>query len=362
MTKEKGSEGTSKKPLKIGMDLGTNTTVLALGEPEGAPPKLKYVLTVVGYPKEAILPGVLPGNRTRYFGEEAIKEHNYLDLKWPLAKGLVANVDVAKEFIAHVRTQIESGDRETWLVVGAPAHQERQDLQTLREALGKTFQRFLIVPEPFLAAIGCREDSRVDDPAYVDPARASMIVDIGAGTTDVCFLQGFFPTPEEQLSFAKAGNNVDLDLRQRILQKYPDANLKDVSITRIKEGHSYVGTAPDRITLRVMIHGKPEVLDITELVGRACEILVPEIVEAITELTKRCNAELVDKILGNTLLTGGGSLIRGLPEMIQAALHARGLKSAAVRQVPEYRPLVALGAWKIAQMAREDQWQHPTLS
>jgi rod shape-determining protein MreB len=308
-----------------------------------------------------VLPGILPGNGARFFADEAIAQRRYLDLRWPMTEGIVRDLDTARDFVRHVRG-IVNGTEEVWAVVGTPARTSPAELESMRDAMGSNFARFLIAPEPFLAALGLRDETRVEDPKYRDPVRNSIVVDIGAGTTDLCILQGFFPTENDQSSFPKAGNNVDVKLRELIEQKYPDVKLHNVSVTRVKEENSYVGKPDKKVTLEVLIHGKPRTLDVTELIGKACEILVAPIVDAATDLAKRVPQEIADLVLGNIILTGGGSQIAGLPEAIQKRLNERGIVSARVTRADNYKKLVAEGGLKVARMMRDDQWQHPSLS
>lgn len=348
--------------VKIGFDFGTNTSVVAAEREGKRLDGIKEMVTsVVGYAKASVLPGILPGNGTRFFSDDAIQQRRYLDLRWPMTEGLVRDLDTARDFVGHIRSLVDAKD-EVWAVVGTPARTTPEELERMRDALGANFARFLIVPEPFLAALGLRDESKLGDPNYLDPVRNSMVVDIGAGTTDLCILQGFFPTDADQTSFKKAGNNIDTELRRLIEQKYPDVKLHEVSVTRLKEENSYVGKPTKTVTLGVVIHGKPRTLDVTELIGRACEILVPELVESIVDLAKRAPQDVAELILGNIILTGGGSQIAGLSETVEQRVRARGIVGAKVTRADNYKKLVAEGGLKVAKMMRDDQWQHPSLS
>ena len=351
------------EPLKIGFDFGTNQSVLA-GDHTGKELKLKTdtIFTVVGYAKPDVLPGVLPGNRRIFYGEEAISYRRWLDLRWPLDKGIVHDLDAAREFVGFLSSLISgNGKRQIWVVVGSPARTGTNDLENLRDALGTNFNRFLTVPEPFLAALGIRNESQLNDPKYSDPVKNSMIVDVGAGTTDLCNLQGFYPTTDDQICITRAGNDVDIKLRELIERKYPDAKMHNVSVTRLKEQNSFVGPAKKKILLKLTIHGKPRELEVSELIGQACESMVPDIVESIMGLAKRCEQEIAELILANIILTGGGSLVSGLAEMVEKHLRDRGITMAKVTRAADYKKLVARGALKVAKMARDDQWQHPSL-
>ena len=45
-----------------------------------------------------------------------------------------------------------------------------------------------------------RNEEKLNDPDYKDPVSNSLFVDIGAGTTDFCIVQGYFPKQEDLLS------------------------------------------------------------------------------------------------------------------------------------------------------------------
>jgi rod shape-determining protein MreB len=351
-----------RKTVKIGFDFGTNTSVIAKRKEKEGGIQTTLVQTVVGYPKATLLPGVLAEGIERFFAEDVIRNRHYLEIRWPLDKGYVADLEAARDFVGHIRSLIDKEKEvDIYAVVGAPSGATPEHLKNLREAIGHNFARFIIVPEPLLAAIGIRDESRLKDPTYVDPVKHCLIVDIGAGTTDLCFLQGYYPTPEEQIRIEKAGNDIDLELRRLIQNRYPDARLHNISVTRIKEQGSYVGSPKRSTNVDIWIGGKPRSLELTDLIGQACSIIIDDIIQAIIELAKRCNQELVDKILGNIILTGGGSLIENLPETIEQTLHNQEFISAKVIRANEYKKLVALGALKTAEAAREDQWQIPRI-
>ena len=95
------------------------------------------------------------------------------------------------------------------------------------------------------------------------------------------------------------------------------------------------------------VDGKPMLHDIKAEVKRACESILPAIVEATTQMIARFDPEFQAKIRKNIVLAGGGSLIGGLREYLQAALKEYG--SSQVTCVKD--PLFAGsdGALKLAQ-------------
>ena len=74
------------------------------------------------------------------------------------------------------------------------------------------------------------------------------------------------------------------------------------------------------IYVEIPVDGKPVMHDIKNEVKRACESILPALVETTTEMIARFDPEFQIKIKNNIVLAGGGSLIRGLREYLQDAL------------------------------------------
>jgi rod shape-determining protein MreB len=198
-----------------------------------------------------------------------------------------------------------------------PANAERAARENLRQAMAGLFDRVIMIPEPFLAALGYRDESRLSDSAYVDPVRNSLFVDIGGGTTDVCMVQGYFPTAEDQISMPFAGDKVDALINEAIKKTYPDCSLSILKIRELKEQYSYVGKRENPIVVNVVVGGKMRKLDLTSQIGGACDELLQRILEAVKVLIARASSDSVTELMQNIVLTGGGSRIHGLDSELQ---------------------------------------------
>jgi rod shape-determining protein MreB len=351
---------TEKTTLFLGFDWGTNKSCLKAaysGQPGLAFDEI--VPTIVGYAKDGIVEGLLPGNANVLYGQKALQHRLHLNLVQPMVDGVVKELPVARDFARHLRSLIGTPTgTEIRAVIGVPANADSAARENVRQCVAGLFDRVLLVPEPFLAALGFRDESKLDDSTYVDPVRNSLFVDIGGGTTDVCMVQGFYPTADDQISLAYAGDKVDGIFYEGIRKTYPDCELSPIKIRELKEQFSYVGKAPGPIIATVMVNGKSRKLDLTEQLGNACGEMLSVILATVKELISRASSDSVGELLQNIILTGGGSRIRGIDVELQRLLAEEGYEQPCVRLAGDrFREFVALGALKAARQARENQWQ-----
>ena len=350
----------SKKKLPLGLDLGTlESCILSkLSKPGSDQHHGILVPTVVGYSEEGILAGILPGNSEMLHGQDALDNQLHLRLVNPLSDGVIQDTEAAKSFLGYLREKVDpefKGD--ALCVIGIPAVADNEAKNKLQEAARAVFDGVLLIPEPFLAALGMRDEERLQDPDYKDPVSNSLFVDIGAGTTDFCIIQGYFPKPEDLLSIPFGGNEVDVILDQLVRENYPEVNLPISMIRGFKEDHSYVGEPESGVRVKVPVEGKPRKIEIGKQVGEACNRLVDEITESLKKIIASASPQSVFSLLQNIILTGGGSRIRNIDQEIQQRLLDEGFENPEVRLSDKnYAPLVAIGALKVAKAAREDQW------
>ena len=353
----------TRKKLPLGLDLGTlESCILSkLSRPGTGEHHGVIVPTVVGFPEEGILAGILPGNAQMLHGQDALDNELHLRLAYPLSDGVIHDLDSAKSFMAFLRAQVDPDvNREALCVIGIPAVADEQAKENLKAAAKDAFDGILLIPEPFLAALGLRDEEKLKDPDYVDPVSNSLFIDIGAGTTDFCIVQGYFPKPEDLLSIPFAGNEVDVILDQLVREAYPEVKLPISMIRKFKEEFSYAGEPEAGARIKVPVEGKPRKIDIGKQVGESCNRLVDEIFDAIKQVISSASPQSVFSLLENIILTGGGSRIRNLDLELQQKLQEEGYENPSVRvSAKDTSPLVAIGGLKVAKAAREDQWIRP---
>ncbi len=349
-----------KRKMYVGLDLGTllSCVVTKLTKPGSDDVPGELIPTVVGYPEDGILAGILPGNSSMLHGEEAMANQLHLRLVHPLSDGVVQDVDATKSFLNYLREKIDpERKREVLCVVGIPAEADAEAKENLKKAATGAFDGVLFIPEPFLAALGMRDEEQVGNPDYQDPVSNSLFVDIGAGTTDFCIVQGYFPKPEDLMSIPFAGNEVDVILDQAIREAYPEVEVPLSMIRDFKESYSYVGESESGVRVKVPVEGKPRKIEVGKQVGGACNQLLEEVFETIKKVIAVASPESVFSLLQNIVLTGGGSRIRNIDQELQRLLLDDGYEDPEVRiSAREVKPFVAIGAMKVAKAAREDQW------
>lgn len=351
----------SASTLLLGFDFGTNTSCV-IGSQEGSPEILikKAIPTVIGYPKKNLLSGILPSKQEIFFGQEALKYKAHLDLVYPMQKGIIADLEASKQFMQYLRSLIApKGRAHLKAVIGMPANTPMLAQEQMREVVSGVFEQILLIPEPFLAALGYRNEKRLGEANYLDPVRASLFVDIGAGTTDLCAIQGYHPEAKDLVTLTEAGDTIDQLLMEAVNTQYPEIALSTVKARALKEAFSYVGPLKQGMLIKTFVNGKPRQVDVGPSIGQACTRVVDATVVAVTKLIASVSQETVESILQNIILTGGGSRINGIAEYMQEKLLAEGFEAPHVSTVGEhYKSFVALGAWKAALNTKPQHWQH----
>lgn len=348
------------KTVLVGFDFGTNKSCVLAG-PAGTNDITvsKVVPTVVGYVKDGIVDGIVAGNRSVLFGDDALQNMLHVRLVQPMTHGIVTEQDAARDFLKHIRSLADpSGTAEIRAVAGVPANAAEQEREEMRRTAFGIFDRILLVPEPFLAALGYREDARVGQANYIDPVVNSLFVDIGGGTSDLCLVQGYFPGPDDQISIPFAGDAIDELLQDEINRVYPNNGLSRTKVRELKETHGYVGPSRAPVEVKLVIGGKSHTLELGDALARSANALIDKIYPALTTLIQRASSDSVVTLLQNIIVTGGGSQIKGIDTLLQKRLTDDGFESPKVKLAgQDYKRYVAMGALKAARAARDNQWQ-----
>lgn len=330
--------------LHVGIDLGTSRS--AVSASNGA----RHVIeSYVGWPLDMVARKIV--KKSVLVGREALDNRPMLDLHRPLERGVMkegSEKDEAavRELLRHL-VSLASGNQKdpatVHAVVGVPAEAFRASKQRLREVMKGVADSLLIVSEPFAVAYG------------LDELLHAMIIDLGAGTTDFCVMNGRYPTDEEQRTLANAGDAIDEQLVKLVRDRHPQAQFSIHMVREWKEKWSFVGEPKHRVLVTVPIAGKPTQIDITDQMRSACESLLPPVTEVMLELLSRVEPEYQEKMRNNIILSGGSSLIPGLAESLQERLSDVG--GGRVRRVEDPVFAGSNGGLALALDAEESDWE-----
>lgn len=326
----------------IGIDLGTSRTSITTSTGVRT-----TVWSYVGYPEDHVAMKML-GGRDRIFGEEAVANRMSVDLHRPLAKGVIKDDEKSRKAVhdlfEHVMEQAEIPKGSTiYGVIGAPAEASVDSKAAIIEAASDFMDSIVVCSEPFAVAYG------------LDFLGDTLVVDIGAGTVDLCRVHGTMPKPEDQRTHHNAGDSIDEKFTELVRAKYPEAQFSMQMIRDIKELNSSVSKNMDPVRATLPVKGKPQEFDVTEQVYEACYSLVPPTVEALQDLIATYDPEFQAKMRNHVLLGGGGSQIKGLARAVEEALGEYG--GGKVRAVEEPQFAGSNGALKIALDLPEKYWQ-----
>ena len=334
---------TKDKLLSVGIDLGTSQSAVATSN------DARHVVdSYVGWPLDMVAKKVV--KKPVLIGSEAIENRTLLDLHRPLEQGLIkegSEKDIAavKEILGHLIGLASNGSKEQRIraVVGVPAETMRVNKQQLRQIMRGMVDSLIIVSEPFAVAYG------------IEALLHTLIVDVGAGTTDFCVMKGRYPTEEDQRTLTKAGDSVDDLLVKLIGERHPNVQFSLHMARGWKEQHGFVGATPAKVVVKAPVHGKTQEIDITDEIRMACESLVAPFSETMIDLLSAVEPEYQERVRQNVVLSGRGAKIRGLAGELEKALAELGGGKVSMVEDPVFAG--ALGGLAIALDADEADWE-----
>jgi rod shape-determining protein MreB and related proteins len=345
--------GYSEKAMLLGIDLGTSrSSIVSMNGVR------KTVESYVGYARDPISRKLLKADVI--YGRHALDNRLAVNLFRPLEKGVIKgtfdkdksgtvdnerkNLNAAKDLLRYMVDLVHPGrDEVLFGVIGVPSLATANNKQAILEIAKEVLDSVMIVSEPFTVAYAMERMSDV------------MVIDIGAGTTDLCRMHGTVPTEEDEVSYTIAGDAIDTKLYELIMAKYPKAQLTQNMCKTFKEQYGFVSDAKDKVEVMIPVDGTPTPHDITQELKEACEILIPPIVEGIKRLVSSFNPEFQEKLRQNILLSGGGGMMDGLNKRIEDAMKAIGGGRVTTVEEPLYAG--ADGALRLAMDMPGEYWQ-----
>jgi len=227
----------------------------------------------------------------------------------PLQDGVISDADVTERMLRYFVDQVRPSRLvRPRMVVCVPSEVTGVERRALEDAAIRSgARRVYVIEEPMAAAIGA--DLPVNDTA------ASMVVDIGGGTTDVAVISlGGIVTSR---SLRVGGDEIDEAIIAHVKSEY-SLLLGERSAEDIKVSAGSAFPLREEVTTRVrgrdLVTGLPKTVTISsQEVRRAIEGPLLQVVDLVRATLDVCPPELAgDVLVGGVTLTGGGALLPGL--------------------------------------------------
>ncbi|NQV24861.1 MAG: rod shape-determining protein [Rhodopirellula sp.] len=340
------------QPAFIGMDLGTfKTSVVSSNGTRDS------IFSAVGWPKDHVARAIL--GRDVVFGTDVVEKRLALKVCRPFQRGALKYLDSAESGVSEANleqhkeaarllvkhavslTRPQPG-APIYGVIGAPSRASIVNKSFIMDVASDAFDAVVIAPEPFTVAYGMN--------ALTD----ALVIDIGAGTIDICPLYSTYPTDEDQVTVPLGGDFVDEVFMRLMSERFPEAELSPNIVREIKEKYGFVHDIDEKAIVMLDVKARPTEFDVTAPLKEACLTLVEPIIEGLREVISRFDPEFRRAMLSNIILAGGGSQLNGLDRLIEQSLEAYG--GGRVRKVGDSVFAGAAGALKLAMSMPADQW------
>ena len=237
----------------------------------------------------------------------------------PLSHGVISDFEVTEELLTYLINKAQNGRAKLFgprVVIGVPTGVTNVQSRAVRDAAKNAGAReAFILEEPVAGAIGTK--------LPVGEAVGTMVVDIGAGTTDIAViaLNGSVASKSSQVAGDRFNENIIDYVRSEVKLGIGDGTAEDVkiqvgsvmplaeSLTRTVRGRDYATGLPREITLS------------DEHVREALTPSLEALMDAMKEVIEATQPELLSDVLerGVTVF-GGGALLRGLPQALSKML------------------------------------------
>ncbi|MDP4133740.1 MAG: rod shape-determining protein MreB [Bacillota bacterium] len=291
---------------EIGIDLGT-TSVLVYVHDKGVVLKEPSVVAIDAKTKKILAVGEKAQTMLGRTPGDVIAIR-------PLKDGVISDYytteKMLRDFLFRVCKNRIIKPRVVICVPSSVTEVEERAVVEAAEAAGA--RQALVIEEPLAAAIGAGLD--------ITRPEGNMVVDIGGGTTDIAVIS--FGGIVVSNSIKVAGNKFDDAIVRYVRKKYGIA-IGERTAEELKINIGCVFPMDEDIEMEVkgrsLVSGLPKTVSVSssEIIEPLTEC-VSSIVDAVHITLEQTPPELVGDISSNGIvLTGGGSLVYGMDELLQ---------------------------------------------
>ena len=258
-------------------------------------------------------------------GHKALKllgrEPRGIEVHRPIRSGTIFNFEVAQKMLRAFLAKTGDGYRRGHFVVGIPGSATAVEQRSVRDAAHDAGGRRIdLVDEGLAAGIGAG--------LSFEDERAHLVVDIGGGTTNIAVVASGGVV--NSMSLTAAGNAMDESIRDYVRSNYC-LQIGETTAEALKRELGALDRKQNGVEAETKIVGKQLsdgfacAVDIkAEEVREALEPVFGEIVSGIRRVIEDAQPEAVGDIYySGMILTGGGSLLKGLKERLQSELKLR---------------------------------------
>jgi rod shape-determining protein MreB and related proteins len=235
----------------------------------------------------------------------------------PMKDGVIADFEVTEAMLKHFIFKIHRRRHlvKPRIVVCIPSGITQVEMRAVREAAKSAGAREVyLIEEPIAAAIGA--NLPITEPT------SSMIVDIGGGTTEVAVIS--MSDIVYSKSLRVAGDKIDNAIVRYVKQKYSLLIGERTSeMIKMMIGSACHESEEDEEIIEVkgrdLIAGIPKIIglrsgEVVEAIAEPIRAIVETIKTALEQTPPELAADIVDN---GIVLTGGGSLLKNLDELIR---------------------------------------------
>jgi rod shape-determining protein MreB len=240
----------------------------------------------------------------------------YITVSKPLVDGVVSDFEVTEQMLKYF---IDKAHEKTYslfprprIIIGIPSGVTEVEKKAVEDAAYNAGAREVyLIEEPMAAAVGAR--------LPIQEAVANLVVDMGGGTTDVAMISmgGIVASRSLRVAGDKLTEDVHRYIREEHNILIGDATAEEIKIS-IGSAYPLHKELTIAVRGRDLLSGLPKEIMITsEEVRKAMHRSIKSIVLAIRNTIEETPPELIADLLNRSIfLTGGGSLLRGLDELI----------------------------------------------
>lgn len=340
------------KATFVGLDLGSFQTsaVSSNGQRYSIP-------SAVAWPSDVFWDDVADG--ICQFGDHLNEANPELDVVCPLQKATFKFLDPAetgfnldradqaqhslKLLARHAVLEVSPmSSQPMYGIVGCPARASDANRRKLLNCLQDFFTGLMVVPEAVLVAFA------------LDRTQDSLVIDIGAGSTDISPIVNGELQTQDSITLPMGGDWIEDALAHEIALQHKGLPVPRNTLREIKEVFGTLFNDQTPATVTVLDDDAQHDLNVRSALASACRILGPSISNAVHEVLSCFDAQTAERLIQNTILTGATVGLEGVTELVSQSLSSFG--AANVTSVDDTQFVCAVGACRMAESLQQQDW------